>query len=259
MGLFFFFLSWLTSYVKGWSLRYSPGRGYPQHYAVTLHVGQRSQREHWCLLSSLVAFSHFPRYPQAKWALLVLIPVWVGLCTFWDPMGLSNELSCDAGSFFRCRLKTQGVFNQWFEALFPHAGALELRSLFRSAFVPPVLSARECGTAGSASHHLAGSSSSSLPDSCSLDHPAPQSTTSLVPPATILPGVLSTKLRISSPPTRLDECFCFISLVVGLPYSLIFCQFWLFFVIKLLLSFFWLCKEARCVYLHLHLGWKSQY
>ena len=29
-----------------------------------------------------------------------------------------------------------------------------------------------------------------------------------------------------------------------------------FFVFKLLLSFFWLCEEAQCVYLHLHLGQK---
>ena len=34
------------------------------------------------------------------------------------------------------------------------------------------------------------------------------------------------------------------------------------FVFKLLLSFFWLCKEAQCVYLHLHLGrklWSSAF
>ena len=37
-------------------------------------------------------------------------------------------------------------------------------------------------------------------------------------------------------------------------YSSIFCQFWLFFVFKFLLSFFWLCKEVQCVYLRLHLG-----
>ena len=43
-------------------------------------------------------------------------------------------------------------------------------------------------------------------------------------------------LPISTPPTGLDECFFFISLVVGLPYSLFFCQFWLFSVFKLLLS-----------------------
>ena len=75
-------------------------------------------------------------------------------------------------------------------------------------------------------------------------------------PATTLLQVLSTRLPVSAPPTGLDECFFFISLVVGLPYSLIFCQFWLFFVFKLLLSFFWLCKEAQCVSLCLHLGQK---
>ena len=64
------------------------------------------------------------------------------------------------------------------------------------------------------------------------------------------------RLPVSAPPTGLDECFFFISLVVGLPYSLIFCQFWLFFVFKLLLSFSCLCEEAWCVYLRLHLGLK---
>ena len=63
------------------------------------------------------------------------------------------------------------------------------------------------------------------------------------PPAASL-QVLSAWLPSSAPPTGLDEGFFFISttLVVGLPYSSIFCEFWLFFVFKLL--FFWLCKEA---------------
>ena len=43
---------------------------------------------------------------------------------FWDPVGLSNKLSCEAGSFSHCRFNPQGVFSQWFEALFPRAGAL---------------------------------------------------------------------------------------------------------------------------------------
>ena len=59
------------------------------------------------------------------------------------------------------------------------------------------------------------------------------------PPATALPRVLSAQLPVSSPPTGLDQCFFFNSLVVRLPYSLTFCQFWL------LLSFFWLCEEAQ--------------
>ena len=66
------------------------------------------------------------------------------------------------------------------------------------------------------------------------------------------------RLPISTPPIGLDECVFFISLVVRLPCSSIFCQFWLFSVFKLLLSFFWLCEEAQCVHLCLHLGWKQQ-
>ena len=66
-------------------------------------------------------------------------------------------------------------------------------------------------------------------------------------------------LPVSAPPTSLDECFFLVSLVVGLPYSSIFSQFWLFFVFKLLLSFFWLCEEAQCVYLCLHLGFLHKY
>ena len=52
----------------------------------------------------------------------------------------------------------------------------------------------------------------------------------LGPPATSLLQVLSSQLRVSAPPTSLDECVFFKSLVVGLPYSSIFLQFWLLFV-----------------------------
>ena len=95
-------------------------------------------------------------------------------------MGLSNELSCEAGSFpCCCRLNPTGVFNQWFEALFPLAGTLGCvvcfaPPLFLSPFVPPGLSVHECGTTVSTSHCLEGSASCSLPASCSLDHPALQ-------------------------------------------------------------------------------------
>ena len=43
-------------------------------------------------------FSHFPQYSQANCALLVLIRRW-GLCMFQDPVGLSNGLFCEIGSF----------------------------------------------------------------------------------------------------------------------------------------------------------------
>ena len=41
-----------------------------------------------------------------------------------------------------------------------------------------------------------------------------------------------TPLPITAPLTGLGKCFFFNSLVAGLPYSLVFCQFWLFFVLK---------------------------
>ena len=63
--------------------------------------------------------------------------------------------------------------------------------------------------------------------SCSFAHLAPQSATSLGPPVATLPRVASAWLPVSAPPTGLGECFFFISLVVRLPYSSIFCQFWL--------------------------------
>ena len=45
----------------------------------------------------------------------------------------------------------------------------------------------------------------------------------------VLPGYLHTDVRLPAP-TSLDECSFFNSLVVGLTFSLIFWQFWLFFV-----------------------------
>ena len=39
-------------------------------------------------------------------------------------MGLSSELFCEAGSFSDAASTTTGVFSQWFEALFSHAGTL---------------------------------------------------------------------------------------------------------------------------------------
>ena len=125
-----------------------------------------------------------------------------------------------------------GVFNQRFEALFPRAGALG------------------CAVCHQVHQLLPRRPAAALPTL--LHNPPP----CWGLPAPALPRVLSARLPISAPPTGLDECFFFISLVVRLPYSLIFCQFWLFFVFKLLLSFFWLFEEAQCVYLRLHLGQK---
>ena len=83
-------------------------------------MGEGSEREQWCLLCScsLLVFSHFPRYPQSNWALLVLIPGgWVCVCsrTLWvppmnSPVWLGVSLAASS--------TPTGVFNQRFEALF---------------------------------------------------------------------------------------------------------------------------------------------
>ena len=119
--------------------------------------GGGSEREQCCLLRSLPAFSHFPRYPQANWALLVLIPGWVGLLhprPLWvSPMDSPVRLGVSPTA-----ATPTGVFNQRFEALFSSTGTLDHGSVWLPV-VPFCLSACECGTAGSTSHRLAGSAS----------------------------------------------------------------------------------------------------
>ena len=123
---------------------------------------------------------------------------------------------------------TTGVFTQWFEALCPHTGTPGWVVCFAPQLFLPVYLHSNVGP------------------------PALLVATSLGPPATTLLRVLASRLPVSALPACLDECVFFNCLVVGLPYSGIFCQFWLF------LSFFWLCEEAQCVYLCLHLGWKPR-
>ena len=103
----------------------------------------------------------FQPLPPSKWCPSGADSRVVGLCTFWDPVGLSNKLFCEAGIFSCCHLNPQGVFNQWFEALFPQRWSPEV-AWSVSPFVPPSLSACECGTTGSASHCLTGSASCCL-------------------------------------------------------------------------------------------------
>ena len=54
--------------------------------------------------------------------------------------------------------------------------------------------------------------------------------------------ILSTRLPVSVPSTSLDECF-FNFLVVGVPCSLVFWQFWFLFVFKLVVIFLFACER----------------
>ena len=136
-----------------------------------------------------------------------------------------------------------GVCNQRFEALFSLPGALGCVVFFAPLPFLPVYLCADVGPWGLLAVALP----------APFHNPPPCWVRQLLP---CCESSLS-HLPVSAPPTGLDECFFFISMVVGLPCSSIFCQFWLFFVFKLLLSFFWLCEEAQCVYLQLHLGRKS--
>ena len=100
--------------------------------------------------------------------------------------------------------------------------------------------------------------------------PSPQSTTSPGLPAAALPALSSS--HESSPPGCLSLPGCLSPPLLPVWMNVSSLTSWLldfhkvqfsvssgcFFVFKLLLSFFWLCEEAQCVYLRLHLGWKFE-
>ena len=112
-----------------------------------------------------------------------------------------------------------GVLNQWFEALFPKLEPWVAQSVARSTSCCLASQLQLCPPR-SPLHNLP-PRWFCQPPPCRVSSP-PQ-------------------LPISAPPAGLDECFFFISLVVRLPYSSIFCQFWLFFVFKLC------CPSFGCV------------
>ena len=119
---------------------------------MALYVEEGSEREQCHLLSSQQAFSQFLCYSQVNWAILALIPGWVCLCTFQDPVGLSNELSCEAGSF-SCCLNPHRCFQSEISGFISPSWSPGLCSLSCSLVVPPGLSSCECRTVQSASHH----------------------------------------------------------------------------------------------------------
>ena len=119
------------------------------------------------------------------WACACSRPLWVSPTTSPVRLGVSPAATSTP----------KGVFIQRFEALFPGARALGC-SLLHSPTIPPGLSVCECGATGSVSCCTA----------CPIPHQLPSCRESSPP-----------QLPISATPAGLDECFFFISLVVGLP------------------------------------------
>ena len=127
-----------------------------------MYVGEGSERERCHLLGSCPTLSHFPRYPQANWALLVLIAL----------LGTSHGLSCETESFSTAITCTD-FYSQMFWDFISLCWKPGLYHLSHSPVVPPGLSTHKCGTTCSTSHCLPSSSSTAL------QHPSPSSATLL--------------------------------------------------------------------------------
>ena len=137
-------------------------------------------------------------------------------------MGLSNDLSCEAGSLSCCR---PNPYNQRFEALFPRPGALGFEVCFAPRRLSD-LSVCECGAVGCCPP-LCLPCSPPLgvrPSRFICANMGPQGLLVVRPPARLVPHsaslgpttatrVLSAPVPVSTPPTGLDVCFFFIYLV----------------------------------------------
>ena len=137
-------------------------------------------------------------------------------------MGLSNELSCEAGSFSH-HLQPPQVFSvRGFEALFYHTGTLGCMVYLAPHLLLPVYLHTNVGPPRSSNHCL---------------HPFPPGCPSL--------PLLPVWMNVSSLTPWLSDFHTI--------------QFSLSFGVFLFLSllFFCLCEEAQCIYLCLHLGQKS--
>ena len=174
--------------------------------------GEGSKREQCHLLCSLPVFSHFPHYNQTG-PFCWWFPggcISVHSRTLWvSPTNSPVKLGVSPAAASPCTC----IFSKRLWGFFPCAGTLGCM-VYLDPQLFLLVSACEC------------------PQVAALPGPPACCLACLGPPATTLPRVVSTWLPVSAPPTGLDECFFFNSLVVGLPYSSIFCQFWLFFVFK---------------------------
>ena len=149
-------------------------------------------------------------------------------------MGLSKGLSCKTGSFFCCHSPHRFLQLEVLKLYFP---VLEPWIVFsHSPVVPPGLFACECGTAWSAS--------------CRLIHLVLQPCLAMVPlcPGCWSPPLLPVWVNIFS----LTPCLLEFHTIQFSGSS------GCFLFLNLLFSFFWMCKEAKCIYLCLHLGQKSE-
>ena len=215
-----FFLSWCTCYFKVRSLRCSPGWGNTGHCTVTLYWG-RVWEGAMALAPLSAGFQSLPPPPTIKLGPFGADSRVGGLVHALGPCG-SLQWTLLWGWESPAAVSTPtGVFNQRFEALFFHAGVLGCVVCLTSLPFLPVYLCANVGPQGLPATTLWGLLPAAWP--APFHNPPPHWVRQPPPCCESSPP----RLPISAPPTGLDECFFFISLVVGLPYSLIFCQFWL--------------------------------
>ena len=123
----------------------------------------------------------------SEWACACPRPLWVSPTTSPVKLGVSPAATPTP----------TGVFTQRFEALFPGAWSPGLLGLLHSPAVRPGLLCANVGPQGLLVVRLP---ALFVPPSASLS-------------PTVATRVLSARLPVSAPPTSLDECFFFISLV----------------------------------------------
>ena len=189
------FLSWCACYIKGQSLRCSPGQGNCWLLSCDAVCGGGAEREHWCLLHSLPDFNHSLHHPQSNWVPPVLIPE-SAACAHSRPLWVSPTNSpARLGVAPTAASTPMGVFNQRFEALFPRAGALGgVVCLATLHFLPVYL----CANVGPW-----GLPAASLPSPL---HNPPSCWVRQLPPCHGSPP----RLPVSAPPTGLDECLLYL-------------------------------------------------
>ena len=143
----YLFLSWCICYFKGRGLRCSLGRGNAGCCAVTLYVGEGPRGSNGARSTLLrIPIFHSTTHNQtgplwcwflSGWACAHSRPLWVSPTTSPVRLGVSPAATPTP----------TGVFNQRFEALFPHAGALGCAVCFDPRHSSS-LSVHECGAAG---------------------------------------------------------------------------------------------------------------
>ena len=188
-------LSWCTHYnVRGRASDIHQGKA--THFVALWHCTWGGVQEGTMpLVWFLVSFQSFSLLPTNKMALLVLIPMYVWTCVCSRSLLVSPTNSpVRLGVSLTAAIPTE-FSSQRFWGFTSPCWNLRLHGLSHSPVVSPSLAMLVC---------------QSLP--CLV---------SSLPP-----------LPVSIPSPSLDECFFFNSLVVGLPQSSIFWQFWLFFVLK---------------------------